>query len=98
VIGYGVDGETRQAVSRSGYRSASPFRIGESVTVLLANDGAVWLKPEWDSRHATELSGVRKDKALFYVLGALLVGCALFSAALVAAILLAKEPDAPAEG
>ncbi len=98
VVGYTVRGETRQEASRSRYRSESPYRVGDSVPVLLGDDGSVWLEPEWDSSHQAELTEVRREKTMLYILGSLLLGPAFLGAILVVAVLRARELDPPSEG
>jgi hypothetical protein len=100
-VDYVVGGQTLQTASRSAYRTTSPFRVGDSVTVLVGQDGSVWLEPEWDTRRLAERRAVRRDKILFYVLGGLTLACALFGAVLVVAVLRVEGPSpegSPAEG
>jgi hypothetical protein len=93
VVDYVAGGQARQTISRSAYRTTSPYRVGDSVTVLVGQDGSVWLEPEWDTRHAAERNEVRREKTMFYFLGGLTLACALFGAVLVVAVLKAKGPS-----
>ena len=98
VVGYTVGGAARQEASRSRYRSTSPFRVGDPVPVLVGDDGSVWLKPEWDSRHQAARTEVWREKAMLYGLGSLLLGSALLGAVLVVAVLRAEEATPSSEG
>jgi hypothetical protein len=89
VIDYTAEGRTLQTTAVSRYRPA-PFRVGDSVPVLLGSDGTVWLRPEWEAKDAAERSEVAREKTLLFVLGSLLLGVALLGAVLVAAVLRAK--------
>ncbi len=94
VVDYGVGGQTLQTASRSAYRTTSPLGVGDSVTVLVGEDGSVWLQSEWDTRHLAERETVKRDKTMLYALGGLTLACALFGAVLVVAVLKAKGPSA----
>jgi hypothetical protein len=92
IVEYVVLGQTLRTTARKGYRPA-PFRLGDSVPVLLGHDGSVWLQPEWDSQHASERSEVKREKTMGFVLGALTLAVALLGMVFVAAVLAAKGPS-----
>lgn len=73
-----TSGQSHQIVSRTGYRTSSPHRKGEGVTVYLEKAGTAWLALEWDARQA-KLQREYEDKRHFpLVMGWLLAGCAAF--------------------
>jgi hypothetical protein len=91
VVDYVVEGRTLQAAARSRYRPA-PFRVGDSVPILVGDDGSAWLKTEWDQEQAAKRYEANREKTTLFLLGSLMLGIALLGAVLVAAVLAAKGP------
>jgi hypothetical protein len=71
-------GQSHQIVSRTSYRTSSPHRKGERVTVYVEKAGAAWLAREWDDRQATRQRDYENKRDFPLIMGWLLIGCCAF--------------------
>jgi hypothetical protein len=73
-----LTGQPRQIVSRTGYRTKSPLRRGERVTVYIEKAGAAWLAMEWDERQARRQDEYETKRDFPLMMGWILIGCCAF--------------------
>ena len=73
-----VSGQSHQIVSRTSYRTTSPLRKGESVTVYVEKTGPAWLAMEWDARQARRQREYEDKRDFPLMMGWILIGCCAF--------------------